>query len=73
MDCIRCDEPIPAKRLEALPETRLCVCCSEDVGGDFIITGVLERTNKEGSMKVNYGSVGALQKRRRHITPLRRK
>ncbi len=69
MDCIRCDEPIPAKRLEALPETRLCICCSEAVGGDFIVTATLERTSKPGSMKLNYGSA-VLSKRRRHIVPL---
>ena len=73
MDCIRCEEPIPQKRLEALPETRLCVSCSEAVGGDFIYSAVLERTNKPGSMKINYGGVATVVKRRRHIVPLSRK
>ena len=28
-DCERCGNPIPAKRLEVLPHTRLCIECSE--------------------------------------------
>ena len=28
--CDECGEPIPAKRLKALPNTRLCVECAED-------------------------------------------
>ena len=33
--CQRCGAEIPAERIEALPETRLCVQCSAAVGGDF--------------------------------------
>ena len=33
--CKRCGEEIPAERLEALPETWLCVKCSQEVGGEF--------------------------------------
>ena len=29
MKCKICDKKIPAKRLEALPKTELCVKCSE--------------------------------------------
>lgn len=29
MDCIKCRQPIPPERLEALPETTVCVGCSD--------------------------------------------
>ncbi len=28
--CVRCDEPIGADRLRAIPETPLCIACAED-------------------------------------------
>lgn len=70
MDCIRCEDPIPAARMEALPETKLCITCSEAVGSDFILTSRLVRTSKDGSMKLNYGGV-EVQLVRRKIVPLR--
>jgi DnaK suppressor protein len=30
--CLACEEPIPAKRLHALPWARYCVSCQEEVG-----------------------------------------
>ena len=30
--CLSCEEPIPAKRLQALPWARYCVTCQEEVG-----------------------------------------
>lgn len=27
--CVRCEEPIPQERLEALPDTNVCVKCSD--------------------------------------------
>lgn len=33
--CKRCREEIPKERLEVLPETNLCIKCSEEIGGDF--------------------------------------
>ncbi|MDZ4836307.1 MAG: TraR/DksA C4-type zinc finger protein [Candidatus Melainabacteria bacterium] len=70
MDCIRCENPIPAARMEALPETELCIGCSAAVGSDFVLSTRLVRTNKEGSMKVNYGGV-EVKLVRRKIVPLR--
>jgi RNA polymerase-binding protein DksA len=32
--CLSCDEPIPAKRLQALPWARYCVPCQERVAAD---------------------------------------
>jgi len=30
--CLSCDQPIPAKRLEAVPWTRYCVACQDSIG-----------------------------------------
>ncbi len=30
--CLACEEPIPAKRLRAVPWARYCIRCQEDVG-----------------------------------------
>lgn len=54
--CERCKREIPAERCEALPQTRLCVECSQAVGGEFNLEIVPENLAKEGSMKKNYGS-----------------
>jgi hypothetical protein len=67
--CQRCQAEIPAQRLEALPETRLCVRCSQDVGSDFEVSVSQENVGKTGSLKKNYGGVN-VQKRRRRIDPL---
>jgi DnaK suppressor protein len=32
--CLACEEPIPAKRLKALPWARYCVNCQETIGAD---------------------------------------
>jgi len=57
MQCVRCGKTIPQERLEALPETRVCVKCSQAVGGEFKVYIVREKTSKEGSLKKNYGGV----------------
>jgi hypothetical protein len=67
--CERCRTQIPQGRLEALPETRLCVKCSQAIGGDFVVSVVTENLGKSGSLKKNYGGV-ALRKTRRRIVPL---
>ena len=66
--CERCRAQIPAERIEALPDTRLCIRCSQEVGGDFEISVVTENLAKAGSLKRNYGGV-SISKRRRRITP----
>lgn len=67
--CQRCQAEIPAERVEALPETRLCVRCSQDVGSDFVVSVTQENVGKSGSLKKNYGGVH-IQKRRRRIERL---
>jgi hypothetical protein len=60
---------IPLQRIEALPETRLCVQCSKAVGSDFETTVVSENLGKTGSLKKNYGGIN-VKKKRRKIEPL---
>lgn len=66
--CARCKSEIPAERVEALPEARLCIKCSEEVGGEFEVQFTQENLSKPGSLKKNYGGV-TLQKKRRSIEP----
>jgi Prokaryotic dksA/traR C4-type zinc finger len=66
--CRRCGEEIPQRRLQALPATRLCLQCSQDIGGDFKTYAVPENTGKPGSLKKNYGSWKVVRKLR-PITP----
>ncbi len=67
--CVRCQAEIPAERIEALPDTLICIKCSQAIGGEFIITAEAESIGKAGSMKKNYGSWN-IRKRRRQIRPL---
>ncbi len=66
--CARCGEEIPAERIEAIPETRVCVRCSAEMGGEFVVYAEAERTSKEGSLKKNYGGY-ATRKVRKPIRP----
>jgi hypothetical protein len=68
-ECERCGEPIPSRRLEVLPNTRLCVECSQAIGGDYVTYTIPEHTGKPGSIKRNYGS-WKVQRRLRTITPI---
>lgn len=66
--CQRCRAMIPAARIAALPETRLCIKCSEEVGSDFVISFSTENLAKTNSLKKNYGGI-SIRKRRRKIQP----
>ncbi|HSZ57397.1 MAG TPA: TraR/DksA C4-type zinc finger protein [Tepidisphaeraceae bacterium] len=35
--CQRCGREIPTERIDVLPETRLCLTCSQESGGEFEI------------------------------------
>jgi hypothetical protein len=59
---------IPAERIEALPETRLCIQCSQEMGSEFEITVQSENLAKTGSLKKNYGS-WTIKKTRKRIEP----
>jgi hypothetical protein len=66
--CKRCGVNIPERRLQALPNTRLCLDCSQEIGGDFKTYAVPENTGKPGSLKKNYGS-WKIARKLRPITP----
>ena len=67
--CARCGEMIPAERIEAIPETMVCVQCSREMGGEFKVYVTAERINKEGSLKKNYGGYTTRKVRK----PIKRK
>jgi hypothetical protein len=66
--CQRCGEEIPQRRLQVLPGTRLCLDCSQEVGGDFETIVIPENTGKPGSLKKNYGS-WKVKRKLRSIAP----
>ena len=63
--CQRCGAAIPAERVEVLPETRLCVQCSQEIGGEFDVTVVADNLAKTGSLKKNYAGWSVQRKRRK--------
>ena len=54
--CERCGTEIPAERIEVMPETRICVKCSHEVGGEFVRKVRAVNTAKAGSLKRNYSN-----------------
>ena len=63
--CQVCKKEIPQARLEALPETRVCIDCSKKIGGEFQLELVPENLSKAGSLKKNYGSFDVKKSRRK--------
>jgi hypothetical protein len=63
--CQLCKQEIPQARLEAIPETRICVDCSKKIGGEFQLELVPENLSKQGSLKKNYGSFDVKKSRRK--------
>lgn len=64
--CEICGQPIDPERIEAVPDTRLCVEHAKKIskyGGEFIITATQTSLGKGGSLKKNYGDV-SIQKQR---------
>jgi hypothetical protein len=57
--------------LRAIPDTVLCIDCSEEIGGDFKITVVPENLGKAGSLKKNYAA-WSIKRTRRIILPKER-
>jgi hypothetical protein len=62
--CVRCGGEVPAERVEALPDTQVCVTCSTEMGGEFRVYVEAERTSKDGSLKKNYGGYGTRKVRK---------
>jgi hypothetical protein len=64
--CEICGQPIDPERLEAVPETRLCIQHArkiEKYGNEFSRSVSLEKTSKDGSLKRNYGGVNTHKSR----------
>ncbi|MFO0926078.1 MAG: TraR/DksA C4-type zinc finger protein [Gemmataceae bacterium] len=64
--CEICGVAIPEGRLEAVPETRLCVTHAraiEEYGGEFRTFATQTSLGKSGSLKRNYGDVSVARKR----------
>jgi len=66
--CLRCKAEIPAERIEALPDTLICVQCSREIGGEYKVRVLQENLGKGGSLKKNYGGV-RIHKVRKQILP----
>jgi hypothetical protein len=49
--CRICKTEIPKERLEVIPDTQVCVKCSEKIGGEFRLKVTLANTGKAGSLK----------------------
>ena len=49
--CRFCGVEIPQARLKALPDTRICLKCSESKGGEFELEVTTNSTGKAGSLK----------------------
>ena len=63
-ECRRCGKTIPPARLEAIPETLVCVDCSETIGGEFELEVKVSSTGKAGSLKRTGQDVSVERKRR---------
>jgi hypothetical protein len=64
--CEICGQAINPERIEAVPETRLCVEHARLIGkygGEFLVTGTQVSLGKGGSLKKNYGDVSISRKR----------
>jgi len=68
--CARCKAEIPEERVEAMPETRVCVRCAEAMGGsEFDVVAVPVRGGKKESIKRTYTDF-EVRKRRKPINPI---
>ena len=66
--CQRCGEDIPRRRLEVLPHTRLCLDCSQEIGGDFKTYAVPENTGKPRKPEEELRKLEGRQKAAEHHT-----
>ncbi len=62
--CEICNKLIEEERLEAVPQTKLCIDHAKAIqkyGGEFKLSGSYETTSKQGSLKLNYGGVNVIK------------
>ncbi len=65
--CRMCGIEIPAERLEVIPDTLVCVRCSQKIGGEFELEVRMGGTGKVGSLKKTGIDVSVKRQRRRLI------
>jgi len=63
-ECRLCGDEIPNARLEALPDTLVCVDCSEEIGGEYELKVTVSGTAKPGSLKVTGQQVSVRRQRK---------
>jgi hypothetical protein len=51
MNCKICGREIPEERLQAIPDTLVCVKCSKKIGGEFELKVTIGSVGKAGSLK----------------------
>lgn len=49
--CRKCGADIPEARVKAIPDTLVCVKCSEKIGGENELRVTISGTGKVGSLK----------------------
>jgi hypothetical protein len=62
--CRICRTEIPPERLEAIPDTLVCVRCSQKIGGEFELEVRVGGTGKPGSLKITGQEVSVKRQRR---------
>lgn len=62
--CTRCGAEIPRERLEVIPDTLICVKCSQKIGGEFELKVRVGGTGKAGSLKITGQEVSITRQRR---------
>jgi hypothetical protein len=60
-----CGKEIPAARLSAMPDTLLCLACSEKTGGEYELEVTIAGTGKAGSLKKTGETVTVKRSRKR--------
>ena len=62
--CRRCGAEIPTGRLNAIPDTLVCVACSDKIGGEFELRVTISGTGKAGSLKITGQEVSVKRQRK---------
>jgi len=65
--CRVCGVEIPPERLEVIPDTLVCVRCSQKMGGEFELEVRMGGTGKVGSLKKTGVEVSIKRQRRRLV------
>ena len=65
--CRVCGAEIPRERLEVIPDTLVCVKCSQKMGGEFELKVRVGGTGKAGSLKITGQEVSIKRQRRRLV------